>query len=65
MVVRMHLRAPSIAPGVKALVWAAVFALYIWLGLKAIGVGDGTTFVLAAVAGFAIFLFVRVAGPAD
>jgi len=61
----MHLRAPSIAPGVKAFVWALVFFGYLWLGMKAIGVAGATAFILAAVAGFAIFVFVRIAGSAD
>ena len=58
----MHLRAPSIAPGVKAFVWAIVFALYIWLFLRGIRVSQPTSLILAAVFGALIFLFVRVFG---
>lgn len=58
----MHLRAPSIAPGVKAFVWALVFFLYLFFGMKSIGVAGATAFILSAVAGFAIFLFVRIRG---
>ena len=58
----MHLRAPSTASGVKAFAWAVGFFLFLWVGMKAIGVAGATAFVLAALAGFAIFLFVRVAG---
>jgi hypothetical protein len=61
----MHLRAPSIAPGVKAFVWALVFFLYLWIGMGAIGVSGATSFILAAVAGFAIFVFVRLRGAQE
>ena len=41
----MHLRAPSIAQGVQAFVWAVVFFLYLWLGMLAvIAFGIGLTF---------------------
>ncbi|MHB8641269.1 MAG: hypothetical protein ACYDA3_00050 [Gaiellaceae bacterium] len=58
----MHLRAPSIAPGVKALVWALVFAAYAWLFLRGIQVSQATSVILAAVFGACVFLFVRVRG---
>jgi hypothetical protein len=58
----MHLRAPSIAPGVKAFVWALVFALYLWLFLRGIQVSQATSVILAAVFGAFVFLFVRVRG---
>ena len=47
----MHLRPPSIDRGVTSFIWAVVFFLYLWLGMRAIGVSHGTSFVLAAVAG--------------
>ena len=58
----MHLRMPAIDQGVKACLWAVFFFLYLWLGMLAVGVGKGTAFILAAVAGVLIFLYVRVCG---
>ena len=58
----MHVRAPSIAPGVKAFVWALVFALYLWLFLRGVQVSEATSLILAAVFAALIFLFVRVFG---
>jgi hypothetical protein len=58
----MHLRMPSIAQGVQAFLWAVFFFLFLWLGMLSVGVGKGTSFILAAVAGVLIFLYVRVYG---
>ena len=58
----MHLRPPSIAHGVISFLWAAFFFLLIWFGGMAVGVSKATAFVVAAVAGFLIFLFVRIYG---
>jgi hypothetical protein len=58
----VHLRPPSIDRGVVAFLWASFFFLYLWLGMIAVGVSKGIAFVLAAVAGGAIFLYVRVFG---
>jgi hypothetical protein len=55
-------RPPSIAHGVVSFLWAFGLGLYLWLGMLAVGVSKGTAFILAAVAGWAIFLFVRVFG---
>jgi hypothetical protein len=57
-----HLRLPAFAPGVTAFIWAVVLALYIWVGLLAIGTSQPTAFIVAAVGGFFIFLFVRLRG---
>jgi hypothetical protein len=57
-----HLRPPSIDKGVSAFLWAFGFFLYLWLGAMAIGVDGMTSFILSAVAGGAIFLFIRVYG---
>ena len=57
-----HLRPPSIAHGVISFVWGLVFGLYIWLGLLAVGVSGATAFIVGAVAGAAIFLYVRIYG---
>ena len=57
-----HLRPPSIDKGVAAFLWSFGFFLYIWLGMLAVGVGKGTSFILAAVAAGAIFLYIRIYG---
>jgi len=48
--------------GVSAFLWAFGFFLYIWLGQLALGIGKGSAFILGAVAGGAIFLFIRLYG---
>jgi hypothetical protein len=58
----VHLRLPSIDPGVRAFLWAFFLGLYVWLGLLAIGVDGGTSLVLALLSFGAIFLFVRLRG---
>jgi hypothetical protein len=57
-----RLRAPALSHGVTSFLWAFGLALYIMLGALAIGIDRGTSFVVAVVSGFAIFLFVRVYG---
>jgi hypothetical protein len=61
----MHLRPPSYDHGVISFLWAVGLALYIWLGLRAVGFENAGAFVIACVAGFAIFLFVRVYGEEE
>ena len=56
----MHLRMPSIAPGVQAFVWALVFFLIGWLGALLLGYPNGTSFVLSLLVGAAVFLLVRL-----
>jgi hypothetical protein len=58
----MHLRPPSIDHGVTSFLWALVLGLFLWLGMLAIGVAKPTAFILAAVAAFLIFLYVRLYG---
>jgi hypothetical protein len=60
--VSFHLRPPSIDKGVSAFLWAFGFFLYLWLGMMAIGIHGMTSFILSAVAGGAIFLYIRVYG---
>jgi hypothetical protein len=55
-------RPPSIAPGVQAFLWGFFLAVYIWLGLLAVGVQGATAFIFAALCGFGIFLYVRLFG---
>ena len=58
----MHLRPPSIAHGIVAFLWAVFFGLLIWIGGSALGFNGAMTFIIGCVAGFLIFLFVRVYG---
>ncbi len=58
----MHLRVPSIAPGVQAFVWALVFAVYIWAFMLGVGVSNAVSGIVGAVAGGAVFLLVRLYG---
>ncbi len=58
----MHLRMPSIDKGVQSFVWALVFFLYIFFGMKAIGIDGATSLIVGLVSGFLIFLFVRTRG---
>lgn len=57
-----HLRPPSFSPGFSAFLWGAGLGIFIWLGLLAVGVSGATSFIVGAVSGVAIFVFVRVAG---
>jgi hypothetical protein len=63
--VTVHLRLPSIEPGVKAFVWALLLSLYLWGFLLAVGVSKGTSTVLGLVAFGAMFLYVRVYGESE
>lgn len=58
----MHLRPPSIAHGVTSFLWALFLGLFIWIGGSAVGISGAISFIVGAVAGFLIFLFVRVYG---
>ncbi|HVV60033.1 MAG TPA: hypothetical protein VHC45_16845 [Gaiellaceae bacterium] len=58
----MHLRPPAIAHGIVSFVWAVAFGVFIWVGGAAVGFPSATMFIIGAVCGFAIFLFVRTRG---
>jgi hypothetical protein len=58
----LRLRAPSIDHGVISFVWALLLAVLLWLFMIAVGVSKPTAFIIAAVAGCAIFLYVRLYG---
>jgi hypothetical protein len=58
----MHLRPPSVDHGITSFLWALFFGLFIWIGGVAAGFGSAVTFILGAVVGFLVFLFVRVYG---
>ena len=55
-------RGPILDPGVSSFLWALLFFFYLLLGMAAIGIATGMAFILAAVTGFFVFLFVRTHG---
>jgi hypothetical protein len=61
----VHLRAPSVDHGFASFIWAIVFFLILWLGMLAVGVGQGTALFLSIVAAALIFLFIRVQGQKE
>jgi hypothetical protein len=56
---------PAFSHGVTSFVWAIVFAAYILFGGMAAGFSTADSFVVAAVAGAGIFLYVRIYGEDD
>jgi hypothetical protein len=58
----MHLRPPSIDHGVISFVWAVVLGVLLWAFMLAVGISKPTAFIVAAVAGCVIFLYVRLYG---
>ena len=58
-------RPPSFDHGVISFFWGLGLAVLIWLGLLGIGVSGATSFIIAAVAGAAIFLYVRIYGEEE
>jgi hypothetical protein len=58
----VHLRLPSIDPGVRAFLWAFFLALYIWGFLLAVGIDKGTATVVGFLSFGGIFLLVRIFG---
>ena len=61
----MHLRPPSFDHGVISFVWALALGVFIWLGLRAVDVSPATSFIMAALAGAAIFFYVRIYGEEE
>ena len=55
----MHLRMPSIDHGVKSFMWGLFLGLFIWFGLLAVSFSRPIAFIIGAVSGCAIYLFVR------
>ena len=53
---------PIIDPGISSFLWTLVFFLFLSFGMAAVGVSRGTALVLAVVASFFIFLYVRTWG---
>jgi hypothetical protein len=58
-------RPPSIDHGVASFLWGLGLGVFIWAGLLAVGVSGATAFIIGALAGGAIFLFVRIFGEEE
>jgi hypothetical protein len=58
----VHLRPPSIDPGITSFIWAFALALFIWAGLLSIGIDKGTALIVGLLSFGGIFLFVRLRG---
>jgi hypothetical protein len=58
----MHFRLPSIDHGIVSFLWAVFFGVFIWIGGRAVGFPSAASFIAGAVAGFVVFLAVRVYG---
>ncbi len=58
----LRLRFPSTAPGVRAFVWALVFAVYAWAFMLGVGVDNAVAGIVGAVFGAGVFLLVRLYG---
>ena len=60
--IHLPLRLPAIAHGITSFLWAFFFFVFIWIGGIAVGFGGAVTFIVGIVAGFLIFLFIRLYG---
>jgi hypothetical protein len=58
----VHVRPPSIDHGVTSFIWALVLGVLLWAFMIAVGVSKPTAFIIAAVAGCVMFLYVRLYG---
>jgi uncharacterized membrane protein YdjX (TVP38/TMEM64 family) len=61
----MHLRPPSFDHGTVSALWAIGLGVLILLGALAFGLDKGTSFVVAALAAAAIFVYVRLYGEEE
>jgi hypothetical protein len=55
-------RPPAFSPGFTSFVWGVGLGAFIWIGLLAVGVGNGTAFLFGVICGALIFFFVRLKG---
>jgi hypothetical protein len=55
-------RPPAFSPGFTSFLWALGLGAFVWVGLLAIGVGNGTAFLFGLICGVLIFFFVRLNG---
>jgi hypothetical protein len=64
-IAEMHFRLPSFDRGVTSFLWALGLALYIWVGMLAVGVDGAIALIVAFLSLFGIFIFVRLFGGDD
>jgi hypothetical protein len=50
---------PSVDPGASAFLWSVVFGVFVWIGLRAIDVPQGTAVVFGALTIGVTFLLIR------
>jgi hypothetical protein len=55
-------RPPAFSPGFTSFVWGVVLGAFVWIGLLAVGVSQGTAFLFGVVAATLIFFYVRLFG---
>jgi hypothetical protein len=58
-------RPPSIDHGVISFIWALFFGGFVWVGLRAVGVGGALAFIFGLLTALAVFLLVRVFGERE
>ena len=58
----MHLRAPSVAAGVSAFLWALLLGLCVWGFLLGIGVSNAMAVIVGLLTLAGAFLFIRTRG---
>jgi hypothetical protein len=55
-------RPPAFSPGFTSFLWGVGLGAFIWIGLLAVGVGGGTSFLFGVLAAALIFFYVRLFG---
>ena len=55
-------RPPAFSQGFVSFLWAVGLGAFIWVGLVAIGVSNGTGFLFGLIGGALIFFYVRLYG---
>jgi hypothetical protein len=59
---RVHLRAPSVAAGVSAFLWALLMAVCVWAFMVGIGISNAMAVIVGLLTLGAGFLFIRTRG---
>ena len=55
-------RPPAFSPGFQSFLWGLVMGLYVWIGLLAIGVDNGSAFLFGLLTTVLVFFYVRLYG---
>jgi hypothetical protein len=58
----VSLRPPSVDHGIVSFIWGFAIGLLLWLFMLAIGISKATSFIVAVLVGFGVFLYVRLYG---